>query len=138
MCVRFVFTFHRCMHDGVRFDGQSFGRKRGNRAPGPVLAPNILLARREYSTGAVVLRTTPRRIPCTVAPPPHTHARTHAYVCAPHGEPACPAPPPLLLLTCTVENTNTKHPLLQRTMPFACVNRCICMRQDSEFSSQPA
>lgn len=95
MCVYVLFLLFTaaCTH-GVRFDGQSFGRKRGNRAPGPVLAPNILLARREYSTGAVVLRTTPRRIPCTVAPPPHTHARTHAYVCAPHGEPACPAPPP--------------------------------------------
>lgn len=122
MCVYVLFLLFTaaCTH-GVRFDGQSFGRKRGNRAPGPVLAPNILLARREYSTGAVVLRTTPRRIPCTVAPPPHTHARTHAYVCAPHGEPACPAPPPPpLLLTCTVENTNTKHPLLQRTMPCMC------------------
>lgn len=50
------------------------------------------------------------------------HARTHARicVCTAWGTGLPGSPPPLLLLTCTVENTNTKHPLLQRTMPCMC------------------
>lgn len=66
------------------------------------------------------------------------HARTHARicVCTAWGT-GLPGSPPSSSSRAPWKTPTPSIPYC-RGPCLACVSRCICMRQDSEFSSQPA